>query len=287
MRVGLRELKRIASNLPAPAKRAAQVGVSAVDPVAVRRYRRRHAVTEPIPPVALRARVGCPEIGAYLASGGDYIALMERMLDVSGKRMSDFESVLDFGCGCGRLLVPLWRHWGAETSFHGCDIDDGAIEWMREEYPALPVAVNSFHPPLPYEPASFDLVYSVSVFTHLDEDAQFAWLDELVRVLRPGGLAMLTIHGERARRAFSSGERVGAIHGAAERVGAHSLESAGYFYEPAEPSRWNALQFMDESDSWGLAFHSEEYVQEHWSRYFASVDIVPGDGAQDVVLARV
>jgi SAM-dependent methyltransferase len=198
--------------------------------------------------------------------------------------MTDFESVLDFGCGSGRVLVPLWRRWGGDTAFHGCDIDDGAIAWLRAHHPEIPAAVNKFRPPLPYAADSFDLVYSISVFTHLDEPDQFDWLEEVRRVLRPGGLALLTIHGERAFRDFTSGDRVGAI--AADRIGAHSFDRESFFYEPAKPSRWNALQFMDDSASWGLAFHSEDYVRERWSPPFESVTILPGDGAQDVVVAR-
>jgi SAM-dependent methyltransferase len=278
------QLKRIAARLPAPAKRAAQIALTAADPIAVRRYRRRNAVAEPIPPIELRARVGSPEISAYVASGDGYIRLMERMLREAERSMSDFEAVLDFGCGCGRVLVPLHGHWGSETAFHGCDIDEGAIAWLREHHPEIPVEVNKFRPPLPYAEGSFDLLYSISVFTHLDEDAQFDWLEEVRRVLRPGGIAMLTIHGERAFRDFTTGERVGAI--GAGRIGAHSLESERFFYEPAKPSQWNALRFMDESESWGLAFHSEDYVMERWGPVFDSVRIVRGDGAQDVVLVR-
>lgn len=275
-------LKRIAARLPAPLKRAAQMALTAADPIAVRRYRRRNAVAEPIPPIELRARVGSPEISAYVASGDGYIRLMERMLREADRSMSDFEAVLDFGCGCGRVLVPLWRRWEGETGFHGCDIDEGAIAWLREHHPEIPVEVTKFRPPLPYEEGSFDLIYSISVFTHLDEDVQFEWLEEVRRVLRPGGIAMLTIHGERALREFTAGERVGAI--GAGTIGAHSLESERFFCEPAKPSQWNARRFMDESESWGLAFHSEEYVMEHWGPVFESVRIVRGDGAQDVVL---
>jgi SAM-dependent methyltransferase len=193
--------------------------------------------------------------------------------------------VLDFGCGCGRVLIPVWRRWQRDTQFHGCDIDEGAIEWLRAHHPQIPAAVNKFRPPLPYTDASFGLLYSISVFTHLDEDAQLDWLAEVRRVLPPDGIAFLTVHGERAYRDFTTGDRVGAI--GSGRIASHSLADEGFFYEAAAPSRWNALQFMDDSETWGLAFHSPDYIHERWTPLFRSVEIVPGDGAQDVVLVQV
>ena len=60
----------------------------------------------------------------------------------------------------------------------------------------------------------------------------------------------------------------------------------GFFYEAAEPSRWNALRYIDEPGGWGLAFHSEAYVRERWGAIFGSVEIVRGRGTQDVVLVE-
>jgi SAM-dependent methyltransferase len=282
----VRQLKRAASNLPAPAKRAAQTAFTAVDPLLVRSYRRRHPITVPIPPVALRARVGAPEIAGYLAGADGCIATAEGVLGSTGSAMSDFGEVLDFGCGCGRILVPFWRRWGPEAAPHGCDIDEPAIAWLRRHYPDIRAEVNDFHPPPPYEDGRFGLLYSVSVFTHLDERGQQDWLGEVRRVLRPRGVALMTIHGDRAFRDFASGEAVGAIHRARDRIGSHSLEENGFVYEPAEPSGWNALRLIEDGDGWRLTFHSADYVRERWGKLLSQVEILPGKGRQDVVLVR-
>lgn len=261
-----------------------QAVLSAVDPLIVRRYRRRTGYSEPIPPVALRARVGSPGIDAFVRNGRVYEELLPETLREAGRPLSAFDCVLDLGAGCGRVLVPLWRRFGDGATFHGCDIDSGAIAWLRANHPGLAVEVNEFHPPLPYPERSFDLVYSISVFSHLDERAQFEWLDEVRRVLRPGGLALLTVHGEQAFRRFASGEAVGAIRSAAERIAAGSLDKRGFVYEEAEWSRWNALRFIDDGGGWGLAFHSEDYLRRHWGERFASLELVVGKAAQDMVL---
>jgi SAM-dependent methyltransferase len=246
----------------------------------------------PVPPPELIHRVipGFPGDHGELAQRSFHehaeIALraVERALAGVGRSVGDFERLLDFGCGPGRLLRWLARHAG-EVELHGTDIDADAIAWLQAHHPQIPTTVNKFRPPLPYPEGSFDLLYSISVITHLEEDAQLDWLAEVRRALAPGGIAFLTVHGERAYRDFTTGDRVGAI--GAGRISAHSLSDEGFFYEAAAPSRWNALQFMDDSESWGLAFHSPEYIHERWSPLFRSVEIVPGDGAQDVVLVQV
>lgn len=121
--------------------------------------------------------------------------------------------VLDFGCGCGRVL----RYWeGHAGTVSGSDRDGGAVEWCSANLQFARIVRNDLAPPLPHADASLDLVYALSVFTHLTEELQTAWRDELRRVLRPGGRLLLTTHGrsyvprlepdERAR--FEGGELV-------------------------------------------------------------------------------
>jgi ubiquinone/menaquinone biosynthesis C-methylase UbiE len=277
-----RRAQRLGSDLPRPLKAVAQLSLSAVDPLVRARYRRRTGTREPIPPIALRARTGGVGIKKFLSASAHYV---DRALAAAGRPLESFQSVLDFGCGCGRTLVPLARAANPATKIHGTDVDADAIKWLQRHHPELKLGINHFVPPLPYPDGSFDLVYSVSVFTHLDESSQFAWLAELRRVLRSDGLAALTIHGSRAFDQFTRDEMVGAIRSAPQRIASHgSLEEAGFVYESAEPSRWNALRFMDRS-GWGLAFHSRDYVRDRWGDFFSSVRILDGPG-QEVILAE-
>jgi SAM-dependent methyltransferase len=273
--------RRLAAELPRPAKRAAQLALSAVDPVARTRYRRRTGTREPIPPIALRARVGTPGIAAFMRAHAGYA---EQAARAAGRSLDSFRSILDFGCGCGRTLVPLARRLGSEAEVCGCDIDAEAIQWLQTHHPQLRLRVTGAEPPLPYEPGSFDLVISVSVFTHLDEPRQDAWLAELRRVLRDDGLGALTVHGERAYRSFARGEAPPSVRSASERIASHgSMEDAGFIFEPAEPSRWNALRSMESREGWGLAFHSRDYLRERWGRFFSRVRVIEGP-TQDIAL---
>jgi SAM-dependent methyltransferase len=68
-------------------------------------------------------------------------------------------------------------------------------EWCRTNLPFADFELNSLESSLGYPDEIFDLVYAFSVFTHLRESLQFHWIKELARMLRPGGLLLLTVHG--------------------------------------------------------------------------------------------
>src|SRR5262249_25648586 len=127
----------------------------------------------------------------------DLCALLPPGWDWRGKR------VLDFGCGVGRTL----RHFVEEArigDFQGCDIDPRSVDWLQQNLcPPFTCFLNGDSPPLPVPEASFDLVYAVSVFTHLTSSWAH-WLLEVHRVLKPGGLAALTFMGRGMWKLFSS-----------------------------------------------------------------------------------
>jgi SAM-dependent methyltransferase len=137
---------------------------------------------------------GTPDLGWFLRAGREAADSIRDALAEQGVEIASLRSILDFGCGCGRVL----RHWsGAPAAVHGCDYNRAAVRWCRRHLPFARVAVNRLAPPLPYGDAVFDLVYALSVFTHLPEALQRPWLAELARVVRPGGHALVSVHGRR------------------------------------------------------------------------------------------
>lgn len=276
-------LRRAAAALPAPVKSAIQAGLIPLDPVMIARYRRRTGDTRPIPPLALRAKVGSPGVEAYVRAGAGLNDLLVTALQREGKTPASFDRVLDLATGSGRGLVALAADWPG-PEYHGCDIDEPAIAWLAEHHPELHPVVNGFAPPLPYPDGHFGLVSAISLFTHLDERAQDAWLAEVRRVLRPGGVAVLTVHGARAFEAFASGRVVGAVPPPA--IAAHGpFTPRSFVFEAVGSTRWNAVRYIPGGTGWGIAFHGEEYVTERWGRVFGDVRIVRGDGFQEAVLA--
>jgi SAM-dependent methyltransferase len=103
--------------------------------------------------------------------------------------------VLEWGCGPTRCLRHMLKALpGARLT--GTDVSPAAIAWCRRAFPSIAFAENGIRPPLPFADDSFDVVYAISVFTHLSEDAGLAWMAELRRVVSPGGLVIFTTRGD-------------------------------------------------------------------------------------------
>jgi SAM-dependent methyltransferase len=168
----------------------------------------------PVPPARLIMRVaGTPDVEWFLESGRLAAESIHDALERAETPLDTVASILDFGCGCGRVI----RNWAKlDARIAGSDLSGGAIDWCRENLPFARFETNGLAPPLAFDQASFELAYALSVLTHLPEPIQHDWMDELARVVRPGGFLLLTTHGERylerldasERRRFRAGELV-------------------------------------------------------------------------------
>src|SRR5215475_1045525 len=92
-----------------------------------------------------------------------------------GKRINDFDNILDFGCGTGRVL-RWFQDVTPRSQLHGCDINSEAIQWCVDNIPFAKFVNSDPVPPLPFPDHAFDLIYGISVLTHLDENFQQIWL---------------------------------------------------------------------------------------------------------------
>jgi SAM-dependent methyltransferase len=112
-------------------------------------------------------------------------------VESAGLDLKRLGSVLEMGVGYARIL----RHFfPLGASCHGCDITHETIEWCNQYLHRHGRFRNTeISQPVPYADNCFDVVFANSVFTHIREkDVQF-WIDELHRIVRPGG-AVITTH---------------------------------------------------------------------------------------------
>ena len=177
----------------------------------------------PIPPSRLIYSIlATRDVEWFLESGAIAASAIRKALDGIGRPIESFRSLLDFGCGCGRVL----RHWHAVPGLklHGSDYNPDGPAWLREHLASVDARVNGLEPPLPFADGSFDLCYALSVFTHLPAALQRPWMDELRRVLRPGGVLILSLHGDFFADSLTEADR--AQYDAGELV-VHQAEHAG------------------------------------------------------------
>jgi SAM-dependent methyltransferase/uncharacterized protein YbaR (Trm112 family) len=149
----------------------------------------------PLPdPHLIYAVSGTEESSWFLESGAFAATEIRGALERSHIRMDQLGRILDFGCGAGRVL----RHWRTlrGPALYGSDYNPELVRWCHANLPFARFAVNPLDGPLSFRGSRFDFVYAFSVFTHLTESQQHYWIEEVKRVLRPGGLFYFTTHGE-------------------------------------------------------------------------------------------
>jgi SAM-dependent methyltransferase len=141
----------------------------------------------------------------FLQVGAQLARSVREAAALSGEPIESLDSILDFGCGCGRVA----RHWATldGPQVYGCDYNAELVAWCERELPFLRASRNDLEPPTGYPDASFDLVYAFSVFTHLTEPLQRDWMAEFRRILKPGGRLVISTLGEHSRERLSAAER--------------------------------------------------------------------------------
>lgn len=162
-----------------------------------------------LPPPYLRVlTAGDTRPEAFSALGERAADQIRRLAGSHGEPLDGSQAVLEFGVGCGRVAVWMTRR-SPVLDFHGCDINPQLLAWSRAHLPGR-YDLTRLEPPLPYAGDRFDLVYALSVFTHLHQPQARAWLAELARVTRRDGLAILSYHDERLAQAAPLAERLSA-----------------------------------------------------------------------------
>ena len=238
----------------------------------LRQEKYRDATIKPAAPARLRKRVnGDEDLQLFESMGRTVAANVFGQLMRVGPYRDNFR-ILDFGVGCGRVIRPfhelcLDAHLtDGKLNWFGSDIDAEAITWCRSVIESIGTfVVNSPMPPLPFDDQYFDFVYSTSIFTHLPEDMQFAWLSDLRRVMRIGSFAVLSTHPTDLIPSFLKDK----------------LSNPGFYYHVGEGTEGLPSFYQ-------VSFHSHEYIHKRWSEHFAVTKIIPnGIGKrQDLVLCQ-
>lgn len=155
----------------------------------------------PIPPLEFRRMVGPIEESFFDNPTGDLV-----IQDIPS---DNYASVLDFGCGCGRIARQLLQQKPRPKRYLGFDLNPKLIDWcQRELAPHDPAFVFEHHDvfnptfnpdpkkpswlPMPADDHSFKLLLAWSVFTHTTQQQAMHYLREATRVLDKDGIMVAT-----------------------------------------------------------------------------------------------
>lgn len=205
----------------------------------------------PVPPKELVREVGG---GNFRGVGTEFFRYFTELSD-----LKSYEQVLDIGCGCGRIAVPLTRLLSEAGCYEGFDIQPRAIDWCQKNitkrHPNFTFTradiFNTRYNPLgriastdfrfPYEDSRFDYVILTSVFTHMLRSQIEHYMDEIKRVMKPKARCLLTcfLLNDESRATIESGR------------------SALIF-----PHRISDTDVMDEKSPEAAVAYPEEYFRE-------------------------
>ena len=200
--------------------------------------------------------------------------------DYAGRPIEPHRRLLDFGCGWGRVLRLFMKDIEPANLF-GTDSTSRFLGQARRCNPALTFLPCDPVPPTVLADGTLDYVISWSVFSHLDEFYATRWVEEFHRLLKPGGLVLMTTQSRRFIQ-FCAEMRVRRASGIRLEHPWYEACADSFVDEHAANSRYEAGHFLHHSPEaaphltahYGEAIIPRGYVSRHWSGLFRLIDFV-------------
>lgn len=201
-----------------------------------------------------------------------------------GRALTPETSVLDFGSGWGRITRFFLKDIDPGR-LHGTDVSEEMVAFCRQAFRWGTFSRNDPFPPTKFGAGTFDLIYALSVFSHLSEDAHRKWLAELKRILVPGGVFIATTRGRefiircrdlRGRTDLTSITRHLPGLFVDTDASLSSYDNGGFCFDSSQEG------YGELSDWLGETCISKGYVMRHWPEYFERLNFVDEGADRDV-----
>jgi len=229
---------------------------------------------------------------SFLEEGKAGVETIKSILVQNDIDLLSMKNILDFGVGCGRVF-RWWQEYSNNINFWGCDINPDLVNWCINNLDFGYFSINSLLPPHPvyskivrvvrkflkvltifeftppsiYDSSQFDLVYLFSVFSHLTIETQKKWLSEFSRILIPGGILLVSVHGD-----------------------FHAKNLPGDIEEIYRKNGYYVLTKNAEGENLCASYQSREFCEKLFSEDFKILDYYPGVfrtcGYQDLYCLR-
>ena len=221
----------------------------------------------PIPSVADREYYNQGANARYFVTGlADYL----RIRQTAEKYSLKINSFFDFGCASGRVLRHFCNH-SEVPELWGSDINGRHVRWLNDYLPErVKVIHNSCIPYIPIADNSIDVASAFSVFTHIDT-FETAWLAEIYRVLKPGGLCYLTVQNDDTWKLLQTANEDNGLLKQFKRI----VPDCEELLQQDIPAERKCFRYTPVGPYRALVVHSNQYLKKTWGRYFEVLEILP------------
>lgn len=214
------------------------------------------------------------DVASYLQGSRQFVDILERSCAEAGREWDSIEAALEVGCGYGRIVRELTKRMPTSRIFVS-DVIDGAASFTAAEFgvqkvPVLERAGTQLN-------ERFDLIYLLSVYTHLRRDIVVDNLRRVTAALKPNGVAVVTVHGQGSAE---TAERYNQYWLDKPRL-LEALTRQGYYYEKYP------YYYSDYGLTWFTRTAFEQLVAETAPQLvLISYHPMDVDGHQDVFVYR-
>lgn len=196
-----------------------------------------------------------PDEESYLRAGKSVASTVRVALELAGLSP---ESILDYGCGHGRVLRWFQSFW-PNADLTAADVTPDQIEFCARTFGANPFLIDK-----PFDevelPSSYNLIWLGSIFTHMDSTGWRSLTDSLIKHIRPNGLLCFSFAGRHVYKLLESGDRfrINDKHEPDVREAISDYESSGFgFFSQRE----------SQGQTWGRSIVKPEWVlHSHFER---------------------
>jgi SAM-dependent methyltransferase len=205
-----------------------------------------------------------------------YKARSTRIADLVTSKISEFEvgtdassNILDWGSALGGASIVLSERFDATV--YAADLDKHSMRWLSNNCPEIRTQALDPEGALPFVDGLFDLVFGISVFTHIPERLTKFYIDELARTIKPGGIMLQSFHGYHNVENVAKGPKEKGLYPS----DVSSLKDAGVYFKSYSAEELSLMDFTSKTE-YGIATHSKEYLLDAFGSHFDVLSIDEG-----------